>query len=115
MPEKNKFAVIYVRQPAMEAPEISGPPAEQEMECRRYTKKHGYTIVGIFRDISDEEIEIDRAGFELMLDFIADGGIQAVILSEREEFPENLESYGHGPDPLKRFGVKLLRAENQRE
>lgn len=115
MPEKNKFAVIYVRQPAMEAPEVSDTPAEQEVGCRRYAKKHGYTIVGIFRDISDEEIEIDRVGFELMLDFIADGGIQVVILSGREQLPENLEFYGHGLDPLKRFGVKLLRADSQSE
>ena|SRR3989344_7241871 len=115
MKQKDKFAVIYVRQSAMESPEISDTSAEQEIECRRYAKEQGYRVVGIFRDIFDEEIEIERVGFELMLDFIADGGLHAVIVGGSDPFPEDLQQYGYDRELLQALGMKLLRVDNQRE
>src|SRR3989338_6328834 len=115
MKQKDKFAVIYVRQPAMESPEISDTAEEQEIECRRYAKEHGYRIVGIFRDIFDEEIDIERVGFKLMLDFLADGGLHAVIVDGSDPFPEDLQRYGYDRELLQTLEMKLLRVSNQRE
>ena len=111
----NKYAVIYIRQNAAEFPEISATVGEHESLCREYAKKHGYKVVGIFRDVSAEEVEIESVGLELMINFISDGGIQAVIVCGSEELPENLARHGYGLDPLQSFGMTLLRADDQRE
>lgn len=115
MEEYKKYAVIYTRQLAAEAPDISDEVAMQEMTCRRYARQHGYKVVGIFRDVHAEEVEIERVGLELMINFVSDGGIEAVIVYGPEELPENLQRYGYGPDPLLDRGMRLLRADAQRE
>src|SRR3989344_47583 len=115
MESKNKYAVIYVRQRAAELPEISEKIGEQERSCRKYAKEHGYRVVGIFRDIFDEEIDIERVGFELMLGFIADGGLHAVIVDGSDPFPEDLQQYGYDRELLQTLEMKLLRVDIQRE
>jgi len=105
---KSKYAVIYVRQKAAEAPDVSKEIAERERACRQYAKQQGFQVLGIFRDVYDDEIELGRTGLEFMLDFISDEGPHAVIVHEEDSLPENFREYGYASDVLHTLGVKLL-------
>jgi len=105
---KSEYAVIYVRQKAAESPDISKEIAERERVCRQFAMQQGYRIVGIFRDVYDDEIELGRSGLEFMLDFISDEGPHAVIVHEEDSLPENFQEYGYASDVLHTLGVNLL-------